>query len=420
MIKRLTHNWHWKLLSLFISFLFWVMIVNYDDPAVRKVFEDVKVEKINEQVITSQNLAIEYVDGETVDIVLRGKRSIMSDLRVEDISVTADLSLVSVTNAVDIVITPSDNVEVIESTPNKLVISTEQIRSELKSVQVYYKGNLEDDYIRLKAVVTPNQIEITGPESRLARVSSVIVPTDVDGANTDVTLLVAPQVIDSDGNIIKGIEVSNTQIQIKVPIQKIKTIPIVVQSYGEVPEDLRLISIGPEAKTATVRGEDDAVNAISRLTINDIDRASFTEETTSIEVNLSDYLPEGIYLYDMATSNMVNVELEAVVSKDYVFEDVDVNVKQIPEGLQFKFLSDTRYSVSIEGIEEELDGLTKEILSPRIHLSGLEAGVHQVPLEVMIPQGFEMVSEQPMVSVELSKEVEVTTNRATPQTTTSN
>ena len=400
-MEKLTHNWHLKLMSLFISFLVWMLIVNYEDPLIRKSFENVPVSKQNEYIITSQDLAVEYVDGETVDLVLRGKRSIMDRLQANDIMATADMSRVSITNAVDIDIDAGDEVEILDMTPNKLVISTEKIISQRRSVQVFYEGELEENYVQLDAEITPNQIELTGPESKLATVSSVTVPINVQDANDDVTLFVSPQIRDADGNEVRDVTVSNNQIQIKVPIQKIKTIPVVVQSYGEIRDDLRLISIGSDVKNVTVRGEDLDVNAITRLTVNDLDRSTFGTDTSSIQVNLADYLPEGISLYEVSGLARIEVVIEPIVSATLSVNQGDVTVRHLPDGLQFKFVDETPYEVTINGIYEGLQALTVDNLVPTINLSDLTAGEHEVALQLYVPSGFELTSEAPLVKVQL-------------------
>ena len=173
MIEKIKNNWLWKVAALLIAFILWLVVVNYDDPYIKKTFNNVVVEKRNELAITAQDQAIEYKEGESISVTLGGKRSIIERLTFSDIKAYADLGKVSITNTVDIVIEVSDQLDILEKKPNNMQISLEPIIKSLKDIQVTYVGELENDYIRLNPVIIPNQIEITGPQSQLARVSEV-------------------------------------------------------------------------------------------------------------------------------------------------------------------------------------------------------------------------------------------------------
>ena len=405
MIKTLMHNWQWKLLALMTAFALWAMIVNIQDPLATVEIEDVPVAIENIEEITSRGLAVEYKDGETVDLILRGKRSVIEELTVNDILAYADFGRVSVTGAVEIKVEAGDQIEVMRKTPNEMLIATEEIKKEVKSVQVRYEGDLAKDYVKLNAIVTPNQIEITGPESKLARVSSVVVPIDISDASDDVTVFRAPQLLDSSGNEVREVAVSKDQIQIKVPVQKIKTIPVVVSTVGELSSEYRLISMEIQTGNVTIRGEEEDIENITRLMVNDINLSEMTDGTTSEAVNLSSYVPDGVYIHEPAAMTTLEVDIQPIITSSYIIEQADINVKQIPEGLQFQFIEEEPYAISIKGIYKELAELKVEDMLPRISLDSLQVGEQMVSLQLTLSSKFELVSELPVVKVELTEAV---------------
>lgn len=403
MMTKLTHNWHLKVLSLLLAFALWVVVINYDDPLETKTFEGISVFKQNESAITGQDKAVSYLEGEVVDVVIRGKRTIIDNMTKADISAYADLNRVSITNAVAITVDAGKEVEVLRKTPNEMLISTEDIESEVRVVQVQYSGELAEDYIKLNEIITPNQIELTGPTSKLGQVVSVIVPVEITDAIDDVTSFVKPQLLDSNGNEVKGLEVSNNQIQVKVPIQKTKTVPIVVSTVNELNESYRLISMELRVKTATIRGEDEAIDSVTKIVVNNVDLSLMTDTTKVESVNLTEFLPEGISLVGPAPNAEIDVVIEAIITVNRWVEQADINVKQIPEGLQFQFLDEEPYMISVKGIYDELQELETEDLLPRISLADLTPGIHEVSLELTIPRGFELNTEEmPLVVIELT------------------
>jgi len=420
MMAKLTTNWHLKLLSIGLAFILWVVVINYDDPEISKSFEDVPVMKMNENAITSQDKAVDYLDGETVDVVLEGRRSIIDKLTVSDINAYADMTRVSVTNAIIISIEVDEDVTLVKKVPNEMLISMEDIRSELKTVQVRFEGDLAQDYVKLNEIVTPNQIQITGPESKLALVSSVIVPIKIDEAFDDVTVFVAPRLLDSSGNELRDLQVSEDQIQVKVPVQKIKTVPVKVATLGELNENYRLMSVGLSIDSVTIRGEEGALEDVASILVDDVDLSNLTDADTEKNVKLTDYLPEDVLPYKTSDNQQVLLSILPIINATRVVEQADVNVRLIPDGLQFQFVEEDPYPIGIRGIYKDLQAVDVEDLRPKISLDGLEPGIHQVFLEVTSPMNIVVTNEaMPLVTIELTENNVVEGTTAEESTTAS-
>lgn len=420
MIEKITNNWGLKLLSIVVAFLLWAMIVNYQDPLVTETFNDIPVNKINTSVIESQNQAIEYEDGETVDLILRGKRSIIYRLTEDDITAYADLSKVSITNAVDIEV-DVDGAEVLRKEPSKMIISLERILSIQRDVQVYYNGNLPEDYVKLSPTLSENQIEITGPESKLAQIVSVIVPINMEGAIKDVVGIVTPKVLDSNNEDVRDISVSLEKIQVTVPVQKVKTIPVVFQTVGSINDSYRLMSMKMDVSTVQVRGTTEDIDDISRIVITNVDLSALTDEVTEIPVVLTDYLPDGINLYESPSEANILVEVEPIIERTYTIEQVDINVRYLADNLQFKFLTEDAHEVVLRGIAADLDSISvDEDLRPFISVSTLGEGVHTLEIQIYVGTGLELVSELPTVDIELVQADTVEETGATESTGTNN
>jgi len=402
MIEKIKNNWLWKIVALLIAFVLWLVVVNYDDPYIKKTFNNVVVEKRNELAITAQDQAIEYKEGESISVTLGGKRSIIERLTFSDIKAYADLGKVSITNTVDIVIQVSDQLDILEKKPNNMQISLEPIIKSLKDIQVTYVGELESDYIRLNPVIIPNQIEITGPQSQLARVSEVRVAIRIDNAYDDVTVYVTPQIIDSVGREILGLEVSNNQIQVKVPIQKIKTVPVVFQTVGNLNAAFRLVTMELEMKEIIVRGEPDILENFTELVVPNIDLSTFNQETESYSINLNQYLPAGINVYNSDALTELIIEVAPLVNQDYSIELEALSVRQLGEGLTYTYLETVPLNIRLRGIEKELSVLEIEALQPRVFLKDLRPGIHTVEVEFEVPDNFEWMSGTPTVRVEIS------------------
>lgn len=67
-----------KLLSVVLGFLVWLLVLNIDDSAVTRTIRDIPVNLVNTDAITSQNQLYTITSGDTVDIVVKGRKSLIS------------------------------------------------------------------------------------------------------------------------------------------------------------------------------------------------------------------------------------------------------------------------------------------------------------------------------------------------------
>ena len=109
MKEKLLKNWGLKLMAVLIAFLVWFLVANIEDYTVTKTITGIPVELLNEDAITKQDMVYEIEQGKTVDIKVEGRRSIIEELTVEDFVATADLSELSITNSVQIVVDAVSN-----------------------------------------------------------------------------------------------------------------------------------------------------------------------------------------------------------------------------------------------------------------------------------------------------------------------
>ena len=101
-MKQITSNWGLKLVSLAIAIVLWLIVVNIDDPVTKKQFYNIPVEMIHEEALDSVGKVYEVTEGSVVSVTVEGKRSLIDNLKNTDFVATADLSKLSITNAVPI------------------------------------------------------------------------------------------------------------------------------------------------------------------------------------------------------------------------------------------------------------------------------------------------------------------------------
>lgn len=403
-IEKITNNFGWKLLSLLFAFLLWLVVVNVEDPLTTRTFTDIKVNKINESIITSEKKAIEYREGELVTVRVRGKRSVVDRMTSSDIYAYADLEKKSITGAIDIQIELPNNINIVEKEPSMMMVKLENIVTVQKEVQPYMEGEPAEGYVYLDPIVTPNYIEVEGPESQVALIKSVLVPVNVEGVTRDVTLYGSPKILDESNNIVQDIKKSASQVQIQVPIEKLRTIDIKDTIVQQVAEGYQLISMTFSQRTLKVRGKSSVVDAVKSINISDVDLSKITEDTI-LSVNVEDLLPSGINLYNEPQTIDIKIDVEPIITRTYDITQNDISVRDIPELMDFGFVNEEIYTVTLKGIAANLDLVDMTTLLPEISLLDLTVGEQEVPLKITIPSGLVVEGDPIMVPILLTEQV---------------
>ena len=73
-----------KIVSVLLAMIIWMIIINIDDPYKTRTFS-VNVETINESALQSVNKVYEVIDGNTANVKVRGKKSVVDKLEASDI-----------------------------------------------------------------------------------------------------------------------------------------------------------------------------------------------------------------------------------------------------------------------------------------------------------------------------------------------
>ncbi len=380
-------------------------MVNYEDPLTTRVIGDISVEKINEEAITSEMKAIEYREGETISVRVRGKRSVVDRMTSRDVHAYADLEKKSITGAIDIQIEVPDGVTVIDKMPSVMMVDLENIITVQKEIQYYMEGEPSENYVYLDPVISPNNIEIQGPESKIGLIKSVLVPVNIEGVVRDVTLYSTPQIIDDNNNIIRGLSKSITQVQIQVPIDKVKSIDILTDLNNLAAEGYEVVDISLSQDKLRVRGDENDIDAIKNITIADIGMTQLTQ-TTTVTANVADLLPLGIYIHNDIQSVEVVIQVEPILEKTVEINSGDITLRRLPEDMQFAYVEETTgYAVTFRGLQSQLENVTIDRISPSLNVDNLEEGVHEVELNIFIPSNVELVSERPSILIELARSI---------------
>ena len=392
-MKSQKNNMWMKILSVVIAVLIWLFVANTNDPAVTKRFYSIPVKVMNEDALTKRGYAYEILDGEEVNITVKGKSSIVRSMGISDFQAIADFSKLSKVDAVPIDITAkkySDQLDITLGTTNTMKIKKDEVVTISVPVNVIAKGDPAEGYAVGRVTSTPNLIKVSGPENLLSSAKEIRATVSVDGISHDVTATDKPVLYDEEGKkiISNQIEFDTASIGIYIELWKTKTVDVKLSYTGEPAKNYHLVSFDYEPKQITIAAPDDMLESLDSITLDSVSIEGLTEDYEK-DIDLTQtVLPDNVILANDDTSDVkVKATIEKITSPKLSFTKKDINITNNTNNYKVSFDKDNDYSILVDGAASAVKNLDIKDFVPWIDINGLEPGTHEVSLHVKDVEG---------------------------------
>ncbi|MDF2869553.1 MAG: hypothetical protein K0R05_1128 [Anaerocolumna sp.] len=400
MKEKLTRNLGLKLLSLFMAILTWLIILNIADPVKERSFNDIEVTIINENALAQKDKVYEVVSGNTVNVTVRAKRSVLESLNKSDVKAVADLSELSVVNAAEIKVTvPGHERDIIDKTQNisTMKVSLENLKTEQFRINVVADGEVASGYYVKEKLASPNIIQVSGAETVINKIKEVVVEVDVSGKRQSFTDTAVPKVYDNNGTLMDSdkLNLSVKEVEVTVNLLQTKTVRLYIEVAGK-PYPGYNVEIDYEPKQVVIAGEKDELDKVP--VIYGEYNISNQREDMEDQVNIADFITKDVILIDENQTAAIKVKIEKMDSKDLSYDSSEIELRNIPNGLAAKTGTPNMH-VILYGNREYLNMLSKYNLKPYIDLKGAKVGTDYFNVGLDLPDGVTLDPLSVMVSV---------------------
>ncbi|WMJ86129.1 CdaR family protein [Anaerocolumna sp. MB42-C2] len=388
MKERLTRNPGLKILSLLMAFLVWVVILNVDDPVTPGSFKNIEVTKINENAIAQKDKVYDVISGDTVDVKVKGKRHIIESLKTSDFQAVADLSKLSIVNAVPINITIPKYGDSVEILPENytMQVSLEDLETKQFRIDVVTTGDVSEGYYIKEKTASPNIIQVSGAESVINKIKDVVVDVNVGNARESFKKAgVVPKVYDKNGTLMDSgkMKLSYEAVDVSVDLLKTKTVNLFIDLKGTPYPGYKYGKADYEPKQVVIAGEQSELDKVQYI----MGEYYIDNQRTDIEdeVNIADFIKNDVILIDENKTAVINVKVEKLKSKDISYNTSDIELRNIPAGLAAVLNENSIIQVEVMGEDDILSNINKYTLKPYIDLADTKIGTKQFNLEFIPP-----------------------------------
>lgn len=382
MKDKIIHNLGTKVLSVILAIIIWLLVTNIDNPYTTKTFTDIPVNVINEDVLLKKNKTWDIIEGNKVSVTIKAKRNIIDKIGRSDIRASADLSKLSITNAVPINVTVDNYDEVIKEKSlgniDTLKVKLENIEQQQFPVTIETTGEVRNGYAVGSKIPTPNIVEVTGPESLVRRIHEVRVSVNVEGLTESQSFSIEPFYYTDDGEKMDSSRLSCNvkRVDVAISLLQTKKVDLKVETTGEVAKGYELESILLEPKSILIAGTKKQLKNVSEILIEGLSIEGLKEDTEE-NIDINDYLPEGIKLAQDSPDVRVKIQVTPLDVRNITIPVEKLTIRNQDQSYRLEYLEDT-ITVSIRGEKQYIENVVIEDMKPVIDLSEAKEGEQTV------------------------------------------
>lgn len=392
-------------ICLLLSIGLWVYVTNVENKIRTTEISKIPVELINTEALTSSKLALTPNQELYVTLKVEGNTSDINKIKKSDFKVQVDLSEYAWKkgeNKVPVSIVDYPITVSIRNT-NTLTVSVkiEDMVEKTMPITSDIIVTPRQGYFASVATIDPKEVKVTGAESVVTRVSSLVVSDNKGDVFENVVGSYDIKPLDEDGNEVLGVLLSEKSANVEIKVSKGKSVKVNVVTTGQLPNGLKLKSIESNKKFVEILGPKEILDTISEVNSTPLNLSSINE---SKDVSLGIVIPEGLKLSQGEDYITVKVNVIKFATKDF---NIKYSITGGIEGVKVTPAKDT-IKVTISGYENELGNVTADNIKASIDVSAFkeDGSFEQEPKVTLqgLDESFSIVSVE-KIAFTVTKEV---------------
>lgn len=402
-----------KIISIIFAVILWFVALGNVNP-ITTMNISVPLKVLNSNMLAEKGIGIKGNNiPSDITITISGRRKQIRDVSSKDFEASIDLADINEVGVKEIPITLKKNKDGIRvKNTDKLVLRLEfeKISSKFFNVEVKTEGNIKEGYIIIGKSASPDVIALSGLESTINSVASIVVFVDITNLDRDLIVRKDCKVLDSNGEDISEF---SGKYNVDVSLQVAKQVPVLPllnnsSSDGSI---VKASSVNPNKVYIT--GSFDLISQINELYTQAIDISNINDTTT---LTVPIVLPEGVSLYNSPQEAQVSVTVEKAGTREITIDRSIISIKSNNNTSGYKIEITTPSVVAkLKGMVSVLNQIDPQSLAPVIDVTNMTEGTHTVPLNLTLPDGVSLV-EDSFADVKITKVEDVNTGTAPAET----
>lgn len=384
------HRFPYILISVFLAFIFWLYVIEVEDPERSQVYPNVPVTLVGENILENQNLTVTGLSHSSVDLAISAPVSTHNAINNQGLSVSLDVSkiategeyLTSYTLTVPSQV--NTNFLTIEHrNPSQITVNVGKLYSESFSVGLVMKGSIANGYQAGTHTVSPETVILNGSVDAVSKVERVVVVLEQENLSDRFSGELPFVMLDAQGNEILdvSIDMSDSSGFVTLPIVMERDIPLTVNltpGGGANADHVESLEITP--KSITISGDEDDLVGLEEISLGSIDLSLATPQEKEFIFPIA--LDPS--LMNVSGTNIATVKISVSGLATQTFDVTNIELINRPEGYIASTATQVR-TVVVRGSETDLAKIDPSQLRIVADLSDISTvGSTSVPVKVYL------------------------------------
>ena len=275
--------------------------------------------------------------------------------------------------------------------PARGAVKLEAIIQKQLPVELVTRGNPAPSYAAGEPVLSPVQVLVEGPRSRVNTASRAVVRLDTEGAKDNIQVSVPVQILDSKGApAAEGLRIKPEVIEVALPVARLpaKIVSVNAQVTGEPAAGYQVAQVLVDPATVIVSGPPAMLAEVTSVSTLPF---SISEATSTQTGDVRIALPRDV------RAEVEKVRVTVVIEQRTVqrtLDNIEVKTRDLAPDLEAETEPKT-VKVTVSGLSQTINRLSQSDVVAYVSAQDLTAGEHELPLRLVLPDGVRQVGVEP-------------------------
>ncbi|MDU1321542.1 MAG: CdaR family protein [Clostridium botulinum] len=399
--KSKTENIIVKICCIIASFALWLYIFNIENP-IKEQKITVPVNIVNKESMNELELALMPKEVNTVTLIIKGNVKDIYSVKAEDFKVEADLNsfgLKKGENKIPVKVKKSPgSIKIVNEENLWTKITLDKLKSNTVPIKIKVTGTPKDGYAALNPIIKEETATIYGTETYINKVKEVVGKCNIDGKSSEIKTNISLQAKTYDGDIINEVSVEPSKVYVKIPLTRIKRVPVNMRLSEDISNNKNIESITPLQSEVEISGEEEVIQNIKYIDTEMININSIKIGQENIESNL--VVPKGVILVSGNNTIKLKVKFKVIEDKneaeknkdkdkeenkeDKIIEKKatkDINIINEPKDKEV-LLSQSNVTINMKGNKDVIDKINVDNIKCYVDLKNVNLGENIVKVIV--------------------------------------
>lgn len=388
---NITRNTTQKLFSLLFAIVFWIFVMDTENPEMTKSLVGVPVELYGEAQLVERGLQRMTEGPLVVNVKVRGRRKDVISMTASEVKVALDVFNAKVgTQSYPLKVEILRSGIVLDSiSSNAIELNFDQLVVAKKPIDIELVGTVPEPYVVDTPQISKGLVAITGPESLVNQVVHLKGQVDVTGVTSAFTTEIGLLPVDAQGKLVEGVTLETQKVQLALTVLVKRQLPVELVTEGTLEEGLVLSESKLLPSAVEVIGDAKVLDLMTRIKTTPIDLSTIKNSET-IPVSLE--LAEGLRL-GQNQSVQLSLTIDKRSQRIFAIQTSRIKLMNLAPGLVAQF-AEPSVDLMIEGPESLVTAFEPEGMSVTIDLLNLAVGRHVVGFAVNLPEGLRWVTPE--------------------------